>query len=51
MLLQKCSQIHTLKLESRGTWLAGRNGNFLNLIGAMLIELLSSEVEFRVRVD
>jgi len=51
MYPQKCSQIHTLRVESRGIRVAGRNGNFLNLIRATLVELLSSEVEFRVRTD
>ena len=51
MLPQKCSEIHTLKIESSGIRSARSNGNFLNLIQATLMELLSSEVEFRVRAD
>jgi len=49
MLPQKYSTIRTLKVESRGIQCVGRNCSLLNLIGATLVELLSSEVEFRVR--
>ena len=51
MLPQKCSRIQTLRVEPRRIQGAGRNRNFLNLIWATPIELLSTEVEFRVRTD
>jgi len=50
MLAQKCSRIHTLRVEFRGIGGAGCNSNFLNLIPVTPVELLSSEVEFRVSV-
>ena len=49
ILLLKCSQTYTMKVESRGIREVRRNSNCLNLILVTLVDLLTSEIEFRVR--